>query len=465
MKSTLTALEDNKVKLSVEVDEETFESALDQTFRKLAGELNVPGFRKGKAPRKVLESRIGSDYARAQALQDSIPDYYATALIEHDVDAIAPPELEITSGEEAGPISFDAVVETRPLLTIAGYADLTIEVPSPEPTSEEIDGQIDTILRQFADLEEVGTPAIDGNHVSIDVKATTGGEPIPGLTADDYLYEVGSGGVVPEFDEELRGTGAGHILDFSAKHPSEEGELIRFRILVKQVNKQVLPELTDEWVEENSEFGSVAALTDDVTERIAAMKRGRAGLVFQQRLVEKLGELVTDDPPQAMIDGEATDQLQKLALSLRAQGASLEEWFEASGKAPDQLQTEIQESAAASVKVDLALRAVAAAQSVVLTDEDVDAEIEHLASHLDEKPATVRVRLEGADGLMAVRSDVTKRKAFDWLIEHVSIVDENTGEAIDRAVLEPPDAEPTGSDEHHEHDEHDELSESAGKAT
>src|SRR2546430_1504005 len=141
MKAIVEPLEGNKVKLSVEVDEQEFERALDAAFRKIAREVRVPGFRPGKAPRRILEARLGTEAARQEALRDALPDYYNQALKDHAVDAIAPPEIDITSGQEAGPVIFDAVVEVRPQLNVAGYAGLRVTVPNPKPTEEEIDAQ------------------------------------------------------------------------------------------------------------------------------------------------------------------------------------------------------------------------------------------------------------------------------------------------------------------------------------
>src|SRR3954451_6268776 len=159
MKTVVEPLEGNKVKLSVEVDEVEFERALDAAFRKIAREVRIPGFRPGKAPRRILEARLGTEAARQEALRDSLPDYYAQALREHDVDAIAPPEIDITSGEEAGPIAFDAVVEVRPQLSVPGYGGLRVTVPNPNPSDEEIDAQIDRLRNTGAAPEEVTRPA------------------------------------------------------------------------------------------------------------------------------------------------------------------------------------------------------------------------------------------------------------------------------------------------------------------
>ncbi|MGI9643300.1 MAG: trigger factor [Acidimicrobiia bacterium] len=198
MKSELTTLESNKVKLSVEVDETEIDNHIDEAFKKIAKEVRLPGFRLGKAPRKVLEARIGKDYARGEALREALPEYYRQAIIEHDVDVIAPPDLDITDGEEEGPVAFEAVVEVRPEITIAGYNGLRVEIPAPAASDEEIASQIDSLRDQFAEREEVSRSAIDDDYVTVDITTSHDGEPVEGLTAEDYTYELGSGLVVEE---------------------------------------------------------------------------------------------------------------------------------------------------------------------------------------------------------------------------------------------------------------------------
>ena len=171
-----------RVKLTVEVDQETFEEAIEQAFRKIAKEVRVPGFRKGKVPRPVLESHIGTEYARAQALEDAIPGYYADAVRSEAVDVIAAPDLSLTGGEESGPVSFEAVVETRPTISVSGYADLEVEVTKPTPSDEEVQEQLDVQRRQSAELIDVERPAASGDQVSIDIQGTVDGEALPGLT-------------------------------------------------------------------------------------------------------------------------------------------------------------------------------------------------------------------------------------------------------------------------------------------
>jgi trigger factor len=437
VKATIEPLEGNKVKVSVEIDEAEFDKAIDAAFRKIAREVRIPGFRPGKAPRKVLERRLGPDVGREQALHDSLPEFYAQALVEHDVDAIAPPDIDITSGEEGdGPLAFEAVVEVRPEVQVPGYGGLRVTIERPAVGDDEIDAQVDRMRQVQATLAEVDRPAVDDDVVTIDISGTLDGETTEGLTADDYSYTVGSGMVTPEVDENLRGAKPGDILSFDATHPDpdEEREL-EFKVLVKGVSERVLPDADDEWAGENSEFDTIAELRDSIATRLLGIRKAQTQGQLADKATEALALLVEDEVPDTLVDQEVQHRLQDLAMRLQAQGLGIEQWLAASGKQPDELTNELRAGAADAVKVDLALRAVAEAEAIECHDDDLEAEIEQVAQRVNEKPERVRSQFERGGQLPAVRSDIRKRKALDWLLERVEIVDED-GHPLDRSELD-----------------------------
>lgn len=441
MRSTVEALEGNRVKVSVDIEADEFEEKLDEAFRKLARQVRLPGFRPGKAPRRVLEARLGSQAARGEALTDAVPEYYAQAVVDHDVDVIAPPEIDITSGAEDGPVSFAAVVEVRPLITITGYDQLKAEVPSPEPADEEISEQIDQLRKQFGDLAPAARPAIDGDNVTMDIYSSYNGEEVEGLTVDDYAYEVGQGAVVPEIDEQLRGAKAGDILEFNAKHPDpEEDGLLRFRILVKEVQETVLPDFDDEFAQEASEFDTAEELRADVAENIAYHKRVNALSSLGRQVGEQLAELVTDDIPDALVDAEVAHRLRTLEMRLSSQGIEIGGYLEAIGQTAEELAESLREPALQEAKTDLALRAVAAAESIEAADEDVDFELAALAAQVGQTVDELKSSLFADDEsrLKGVRLDAQMRKTREWVLEQVEITDLD-GNPVERSSLNPDD--------------------------
>ncbi len=437
--STVEALEGNKVKLIVVVDEAEFEKDLDAAFKRLAKEVRMDGFRPGKAPRRVLEARIGTDYARQEAFRAGLPDYYVEAIKEHEVDVIAPPSIEVTEGEDGGDVTFEAEVEIRPVVTVTGYDALEITVPRPEVAEDEIDEQIERMLGQYGTLEAVDRPAEDGDRVTIDIAVLHEGEPVAGLTTDDYLYQVGMGAVVPELDEHLIGASNGDEIEFSAVHPDEEEEApLEFTIKVKEVQTTVLPEPDDAWAKDNSEFDTIAELRADLEMRLGRSRKIQAVTARRNNIAEAVAALVDDElVPAALIDLEFENRVQDMAMRLQAQGLDFEQFLQFSGQSREAMLADMREGAEMSARVDLALRAIAEAEGLQPSDSDLDEEFGRVATQVDRSVDDVREEFTAAGQLPAIRSDLAKSSALDWLVERAKLVDDE-GEPVDAADLELP---------------------------
>jgi trigger factor len=438
MRASSETIEGNKVRLSVEVDEPEVDKVIDEAIRTLSRQAKVPGFRPGKVPRQVLEARMGGAGAlRAEALREAIPDFYAQALAETEVDPIAAPEIDITAGEQDGALSFDAVVEVRPLVAIPGYAGLKVTVPSPSVTDEEVDGQIDRLRETEAELVQVKRSARNGDHVTIDLHGTLpDGREVVG--ADDLLYEIGSGRVVPELDEQLRGAKVGDVLAFDAEPPAGaagDDAKVAFRVLVKEVQEKKLPEVTDDWAAEASEFSTVSELRRDLGDRLARVKVVQAQLSFRRGSVAALAELVDDaEVPALLVDEETRARIHDLGHRLEEQGLTVPQLLAATGRTEEELLEEVRGDARQAVREDLSLRALAEAEGLDVTDDEVEAEIDAMAKRLGSSAAEVRGRLTRAGRIAAVRSEQRKSKALAWLLDHVEVVDEE-GTPVDRDVL------------------------------
>lgn len=461
MQANVEPLENNRVKLSVEVPATEFESAIDAAFRKIAREVRLPGFRPGKAPRKILEARIGADAARQQALQDALPTYYADAVIEHDVDAIAPPEITITSGEDDGDVAFEAVVEVRPQAHLVGYDALRVELPYSPVDDAAVDAQVNRLRDQHATLADSSRPLAAGDWATLDIRGTQDGEDVEGLVATDFLYPVGSNMVVEELDDQLRGTKVGDIVEFDSVLPERfgerAGETVHFRVLVKNAQEKVLPDLTDEWVDETTEFDTVAELRDDVRRRSDLLARAQAQMAVRDRVLAAAADLVTIPPPETLVDNELRSRLQDLEHRLSHQGAGIGQYLAATGQEPDAFLEQMREGARQAVLADLALRAVAAQEQIEVSDSEVDEEVARLAKRIGQKVEKVRRDLERGGVLEAVRSDLARGKALQFLIDHAEVVDEE-GNPIDIALDAEALAAHTADDDldgHHDHEHHD----------
>ncbi|MFN8037192.1 MAG: trigger factor [Acidimicrobiia bacterium] len=429
--------DDNKVRLHVTVPADEFETAIDAAFRKLAREVKIPGFRPGKAPRRLLEARFGPEVAREQALKDSVPDYYMNAVLAEGLDTIAAPELKITAGEDGGDVEFDAVVEVRPVVTLTGYDALQVRLDVPPVGDEQIDAQVANLRERFADLAESDTPLIDGDYATIDLSGSVNGEGVPELSATDFLYEVGAEMIVPALDVALRGKKPGDILEFTDVLPERFGDAagqeVSFRVLVKETKRKVLPEVTDDWVSEVSEFDTVDALRADVRARMELVGKVQAQMALRDRVLEELAAMVDVDAPETLVVEEMQQRLHDFAHRLEQQGATIAQYLAATGQEQDAFIGELRAGATQGVKADLGLRAVVAQEALVATDDELDAEVERLAERLDAKPAKVRKDLDRRGVLQAVRSDIVRGKALQFLVDHAAVVDRD-GNPLDLSL-------------------------------
>jgi trigger factor len=444
MDTSVETLEENKVRLHVAVPAAEFDKALDAAFRKLAREVRIPGFRPGKAPRQLLEARLGTEAARDQALRDALPEYYREAITVEELDAIAAPEIEITAGEEDGDVEFDAVVEVRPVIELEGYEHLIVKLDDYEaPSDDALDAQIESLRERFADLEESTNPLTDGDYAQIDIKGFVDDEAVDGLTATDFLYEVGSDTIVPELDTELHGKSPGDILEFTAtlsdRFGEREGDEVAFQVLVKEAKKKVLPETTDDWVSDVTEFDTLEDLRADLRNRLEMVTKMRARIALRERVLEAASDLVPVMAPDPLVQSEMERRLHEFAHQLDSQGGTIAGYLEATDQTQEELLGVVRAGAEKAVLADLALRAVVTQEGIEASEDDVDAEVEKLAEQVKRKPQKVRRDLDKRGALEALRSDLARGSAMQFLIDGAVAVDAD-GNTIDLTLPEMDDA-------------------------
>ena len=433
MRATSETVENNKVKLSIIVDEADIETALTSVVKTLGHQVRIPGFRPGKVPRKVLEARMGGAGAlRAEALRESLPDFYAEAVITTEIDPISQPEIEITDGEESGPVTFEAIVEVRPEISVAGYNGLTATIPALEVSDVDIDAQIDRMRDNDGELVAVERAILSGDYVTLDLTGTDEeGETV--AQADDYLYQVGSGTILPELDDALPGARPGQ--DLTATGTPEGGTPVTFAVTIKDAKEKVLPDVTDEWAAEASEFATVAELRADLADRMGRVRVVQGQMALREASLSALIELIDDNEiPEVMVDAEVQERIHDLGHRLEAQKLSIEQFLQATGQTGDDLIGALRAEAFRAVKVDLGLRAVVLAEQIEVTDEQLAEEIGRMAEQYSQTPAAIRQQLDQAGRTIEVKHALAKSTAANWLVENITIVDEQ-GKAIDRSLL------------------------------
>jgi trigger factor len=434
MHATSMNLDDNRIKLSVEIDEAEMNEAIDAAAASLSKQMTVKGFRKGKVPKSVMIAHLGGpDVLRSEAIRESLPDFYSRAVADTLTDPIGQPDINITGGEESGLLTFEAEVEVRPQLSIKGQNDLRVTIPSPVVNDAEITAQIDRFRETDAILREVERPIITGDLVAMDIhvqRLEGDGEPID---MSDYMYTVGSGVITEGVDDLILGLKAGEELKLNGD--MGPGVVATYELKLKQVKERELPELTDEWVKENTEWDDIDTMRDAILAQMRTMKIVEAQTSQRDAVLMAVSELVSEEAaPEVLVNGETSERLQELGQRLAQQKLNLETFLEITNQTPDQLLETLRQDAVRAVRIDLAMRALVKAENLEPTPEEVDDELEQTAKAMGVDADKLRTNLRDSGRVVAFNAEVAKMKASKWLSDHVTFVDPD-GVEIDRELL------------------------------
>ncbi len=434
MRATTSLLENNRVKLTVEVDDAEMTEAIDAAAAKLSKQVSIKGFRKGKVPKNVLMAHLGGPGAlRSEAIRDSLPDFYAHAVSDTMIDPIAQPDINITSGEEEGELVFEADVEVRPEVDIVGQDELRVTIPSPVVTDDEVNAQIDRFRETDAVLKDVDRPIVTGDLVTMDVhvqQIATEEEP---LDMSDFMYTVGSGSITEGVDELILGLKAGEELKLNGN--VAPGVVATFDLKLKKIQERELPELNDEWVQENTEWQSEEEMRDTIFDQMRRRRVVEAQMSQRDAVLVALSNLVSEDlVPAALVDDETNERLHDLGHRLEQQKLTLETFLQVTNQNSDQLLEALRADALRAVRIDLALRALVRAEGLEPTDEEVDEELATTAAAMNTTAEKLRTNLRDTGRVITFRSEVAKMKASRWLNDHVTYVDPE-GVEIDRTLL------------------------------
>ena len=425
MRSTLEPVEPTKVRINVVVEPDELRPAIDRTARRLSREVRVPGFRKGKVPRQVIEARIGREALLAEAIeQEAVPEFYAKAIEELGVQPLSRAQVEPPDYTDGEPLSFSATFEVKPELDLPSYRGVEVERPALEVTDEHVDAQLERLRERFAQLEVIGRPLAKDDFAQIDLRATHHTDEIPELTRTDFLYEVGSGTVVPKLDEELEGKRKGDILKFNATLPEEAGEElagreVTFSVLVKEAKAKVLPKLDDDFAQEASEFDTLDELKADLRQRLEEAAAQQLASELETRVLQAYLDQVEVPLPESLVHDELHYRANRFAQQLTYMGANLEQYLQAVGQTSDDIEADLRAQSERAVKAQLVLEAIARAEGFEASEEEVEAELARQAQRVNRTPEEVRKAL--ADGRAGVISgDILRSKALAFLVEHAT---------------------------------------------
>jgi trigger factor len=428
MTANVTRLEDNKVRLDVEVPPDAVRQGVEAKVRELGRKVRVPGFRPGKAPRRVIENHLGRDYIYMEALQEELPGWYSQAVVETDLRPIDRPEIHFDEPlDEKEGFKFSATVAVRPEATLGEYKGLEVPKREVEVDDEQVDEQLEQMRGQFATLAAVeDRPVQEGDFVIIDFKGErlATGEPLEGGEAEDYMLEVGRGELLEDFEKNLVGMNAGERKQFGVTFPPDyaeeslRGQSVLFHVNVKEIKERDLPPLDDEFAKEASEFETLEELRAAVREQLEEAARQRVDGEFRGRVLDAVAEGAEVELPEVMVHEKAHEMVESFERSIRAQGIEPEQYYQLAEASHADLEQRVRPEAEDTVKKELVLDAVAAAEDIEADEEQVMHEIGHLAENSERSPEELAETMRQNGTYALLEEEISRQRALDYLVEN-----------------------------------------------
>ena len=400
------------VELVIEVGHDEFESAIEKVYRKQRGKISVPGFRKGKAPRKIIEGMYGSAVFYEDAINEIYPEAYATAVDQEKLDVVAWPDVEIKEVGKDG-FTFLAKVTVRPEVKLGEYKGLTAEKDEVSVSDEDVDNELKPYIARATRMVTVEREAKNGDTAVIDFEGFKDGVPFEGGKAEKYSLELGSGSFIPGFEDQVAGMKAGEEKDVNVTFPEDYGAKdlagapAVFKVKVHEVQEKQVPALDDEFAKDVSEFDTLEAFKKDLADKVKARKETSAENMFKNALIQQVVENMEVEIPDAMVDYEADKLVNNYAQRVTSQGMPFEQYLAMMGMTMEQMKEQAKEQALHQVQSDLALGAIVEAEKIEISDEDVDAAIKRLA----EQYGMTEEQVKSALNIEDLKKDLAREKA------------------------------------------------------
>lgn len=420
MKSAVETLSPTRVKLTIEVPFEEMQPSLDAAFKKIASQVSVPGFRKGHVPARVIEQRYGRGAVIEEAVNDALPKAYDEALREHSITPVGRPEVDVTKLEDGEVMEFTAEVDIRPDFDLPDFSSLRVEVSPATASDEEIDEQIDALRTRFANLVEVERAAADGDVLLIDISGHTAEEdPVDDLSGKALSYELGTDGMLPGFDEAVRGASKGDVrtFAFTPQNGDWAGIELTVNVVVNAVRERELPELNDDFAQLASEFDTVDELRADVVERMARLKRLEQGAEARQKVHEVLIESLDIPLPEAVIAAEVEDH------------------FHDGHEGDEGHRAEVEEQSRLGLKSQFILDKIAETEQISVGESELSAWLMQQAPRYGMAPDQFAEALVEAGQVPMAINDIRRAKALAVVLEQATVVDTD-GNTVDLKALD-----------------------------
>ena len=422
MKTTVTELPESRVRGEAAVPPEELEKRMGRAARELAGEMRMPGFRKGKVPPEMVIQRVGREAVLEQALRDSLGEWYERALTDAGITPVGDPKLDVADLPSAGEeLSFSIEVGVRPKAKLGDYRDLEVGKPEPEVPEENVQAELDRLREGFASLNPVQRAAGEGDLVAIDYRGSVDGEAFDGGEGRDQLVELGSGSLVEGFEEGLIGASAGDERTLEVTFPEDyraedlAGKAATFEVTVNEVREKELPELDDDFAAEASEFETLAELREEIRSRIAHALEHRAEEEFREAAIAAAADAAQVELPAEIVRARAEESLERFLHNLTHQGVDPEAFMKVQEGGREGMIESVLPEAERSLRREAALAAIADAEGIEVSDEDLLAALGPGEGEQDPQRLLDRLRQNGRDQLL--RDEVRLRKAADLVVE------------------------------------------------
>ena len=423
MSVQVETLEKSMAKLTIEVSAEEFETALDKAYKKNKNKISLPGFRKGKAPRAMIEKMYGAGVFYEDAANDLIPGAYEDAAKESELEIVAQPSIDVTQIEKGKPFIFTATVAVKPEVTLGDYKGIEVEKKTAEVTDEELQAEIDKVRESNSRMITVDDRAVqDGDITTIEFEGFVAGEPFEGGKGEDYPLTIGSHSFIDNFEEQLIGKNIGEETEVNVTFPEQyqaeelQGKPAVFKVTIKEIKVKELPELDDDFAQDVSEFDTVDEYKEDLKKKLLENKEAALKREKEEDVVGKIIENATMEIPDPMVDTQVRQMVQEFSQRIQSQGLSLQQYMQFTGMTPESLTNELQPQALKRIQSRLVLEAVVAAENIETSDEDLEKELEKMAE-MYQMEADKLKELVGEEEKKKIALDLAVQKAVELVVD------------------------------------------------
>jgi trigger factor len=451
VKTKVTELPESRVRVDAEVPAEEVERSLQRTARQLGANLRIPGFRKGKVPPPVVIRRIGREAVLDETVRDAIGRWYVDAISAADIAPVGDPKLDLGDlPAEGQPLTFTIEIGVRPEAELGAYEGVEVGRREAQVDESQVDAEVEQLRERAARLETAERPAQRGDFVVMDYEGRIGDEPFEGGAGRDQMVELGSGRLIPGFEDQLQGAAAGDEREvkvtFPADYQAEQlaGKEATFAVTVKEVREKVLPELGDDFALEQAGFDSLDELREDIRTKLRETDERGVEQDFREAVVDAVVKEASVDVPEALVEARARELWDRMLHTLSHQGINKDAYLRIAGKSEEELLEEAKPDAEQALRREAVIAAIIEKESIEPADGDVLDALQSSAAREGATPEKLRDRLEQAGRLDELRQDLAQRMAVDWLVERAKSIPVEQAQARDKLWTPEKEAEPGG---------------------